>query len=114
MAYIYTMTLTEFKNELREASQGFGFRRGERVIVCPDALDKHKAKYPHVGGVTGTVQTKMIRGPGDVLQGVKFDDPITDDGRMFGAFDALDLIEAPAVEGRPTEIDLLGQRIRRT
>lgn len=92
------MTAKEFKDEMREATEGYGFRRGERVTV---------------NGRVGTVNTKIVRGGGKVLQSVKFDEP-DENGKYFASFDASELTPAAPVEGAPSEVDLLGQRIRRT
>jgi len=92
------MTLTEFKRECHENTKAFGFGRGERVLV---------------NGRLGTVTTKIVRGPDNILQAVKFDEP-DEHGKLFGSFPHTELFAAAPIEGKPSEVDLLGQAIRRT
>lgn len=92
------MTLHDFKNELREGVNDLGFKRGTRVTV---------------NGRIGTVTTKLVRSPTDALQSVKFDEP-DEAGKLFGSFPHTALELAAPVEGKPSEVDLLGQAIRRT
>ena len=86
------MTALDFKREMYEASKGQGFARGSRVMV---------------NGRIGTVQTKLICGK-SIRQAVKFDDG------DWEAFEHTDLMPVVEDNDRPSEVDLLGQRIRRT
>lgn len=92
------MTKTEFTTELRDGTRELGFRKGERVVV---------------NGRLGIVHTKLVRGPNNILQSVKFD-TADEDGKYFASFPHTALELAPEVEGKPSEVDLLGHRIRRT
>lgn len=92
------MTKNEFTTELRDGTRELGFRKGTRVIV---------------NGRIGTVNTKIVRGPENILQSVKFDEP-NEAGKFYESFPHTALTLAAPVEGAPTEVDLLGNRIRRT
>lgn len=87
------MTQHDFKRELYECRNGMGFQRGSRVLVD----DK-----------VGTVTVRRVCGSNNVRHTVKFDDG------TCGVYAANDMAEAVRPEGQPTEVDLLGQRIRRT
>lgn len=87
---------TQFQLECRAAMSDVGFARGRCVEVKKT-------------GERGVVRTKLIRGPGKVRQVVKFDDG------LCRTFDARELVYAePDAASHPSEVDLLGKRIRRT
>lgn len=92
------MTANEFKRELCEGLSDCGYARGARVLV---------------NGRIGTVLTKIVRNRDSILQSVKFDEP-DEAGKFHGSFPHTELFPAAAEEGAPSEVDLLGQRIRRT